>query len=317
MQDLYEMWKIQQTFNQNLLDYSNLTLEDQIKWTKEYVLYLGVETGEFLKELPLIWKAHRGTQDLSYSRSNMLTEWIDIYKYWLSLGLVWGFSPEEFVEEFRRKSMVVEQKFKQERIRDFIQPDKKIVGVDIDGVLAEYPLSFLNFVNKELGTSYTIEQVKAYNIAECLGLPLEQVMELKHKYRETGQKRFIPLCSGAREFLVWLEAQGYAIVLLTSRPFDKYKRILPDTMEWLLINDLPYDALMFDENKNERLLKEFGPERLAFFVDDVSKYANSIADLGVRCYLINKPYNLNDFNPGNVVRIDSLQELVSLEGNNN
>jgi uncharacterized HAD superfamily protein len=291
------------------VDLDNLSLAERVAWSKDYALYLHGEVGEFLRELPS-WKVHRGQKDTTIIRSNMLEEWIDIFKYWLCLGQVWGFTPEEFLAEFERKSMVVEQRFKQERLLDLVSPDAKVVGVDIDGVLADYPRSFVEFVNSKLGTCYRVEDVRGYDVYSQLGLSPEIGQQLKDEYRQTGQKRYIPLCEGAKDFLQWLKSCGYAVVLLTSRPYEQYKRILPDTMEWLRDNDLPYDAILFAQDKMERLLKVFGTKRIEFFVDDVAKYANDIARLGVPCYLISRPYNLDaTLHPG-VCRVASLPEVI-------
>lgn len=258
---------------------------------------------------------HRGGTEQAIIRSNMLEEWIDIFKFWLCTGLVWGFTPEDFIQEFERKSAVVEQRFKQERQLDLLAPDTKIAGVDIDGVLADYPRSYIEFINSELGTNYDTSGVADYDIGKALGLPVELAMELKDKYRQTGQKRYIPVCEGAKQFLEWLKQQGYTIVLLTSRPYKKYKRIFADTQEWLAKNGLVYDVIIWDETKHERLLKEFGVDRVEFFVDDVAKYCNDIAEIGVRTFLVNRAYNQGSATHPYVDRVDKLSEVITkLEG---
>lgn len=135
-------------------------------------------------------------------------------------------------------------------------------------------------------------------------------MKLKDKYRQTGQKRFIPVCEGAKEMLTWLREQGYKIMLLTARPYKQYKRIFADTMEWLENNNLPYDSIIFDEKKEERLIKEFGKDRIEFFIDDVVDNANTISRLGVPYYLITRPYNVGKELAEGVIRINKLEEVM-------
>jgi uncharacterized HAD superfamily protein len=67
--------------------------------------------------------------------------------------------------------------------------------------------------------------------------------------------------------------------------------------------------ILWDENKGERLVKEFGAENIEFFVDDVAKNANDISDMGIKCYLINKAYNEHIYAGENVVRVDDLNEV--------
>ncbi len=50
---------------------------------------------------------------IEVDRARLLEEWIDVFKYWLGLGNVWGFTLEDFVNEFWRKSSIVDERFKQ------------------------------------------------------------------------------------------------------------------------------------------------------------------------------------------------------------
>ena len=285
---LEAIWSSQDQFNElvHLKKLRDLSPEEQSAWADKYAVLLMREVSEFLSELNT--KPHR-REVKTIIRSNLAEEWIDIFKYWLCLGRLFGFGHEEFVQEYFRKSEVVSQRFYQEKMLHY--PQGKIVGVDIDGVLADYPRSFVEFINSQLGTAFPTENITSYNIAESLGLPLEQVVELKHLYRETGQKRFIPVIPGAREMLEAFKDMGFVIVLLTARPYKQYKRMFADTQEWLHSNKLPYHSIIWDDDKNVRLLREFGRDNVQYFVEDVAANANKIAELGVKCLLINTPYN--------------------------
>jgi len=48
-------------------------------------------------------------------------------------------------------------------------------------VLADYPRSFLDFINQELGTNYTMDMVDSYDIYGCLGISTEVGMKLKEQ----------------------------------------------------------------------------------------------------------------------------------------
>jgi uncharacterized HAD superfamily protein len=263
------------------------------------------EVADFLGELDT--KPHR-KEPKTVIKSNLREEWIDIFKYWLSMGRLHGFTAPEFIEEFFRKSEVVSQRYYQENQLSY--PTGKVIGVDIDGVLADYPRSFVEFINSELGTSFPTNNITQYNIAESLGLPLEQVIDLKHRYRETGQKRFIPVIDGAKEMLDTFVNAGYVIVLLTARPCKQYKRMFADTQEWLQNNGLVYHSIIWDEEKNVRLLREFGRDKVQFFIEDVASNANKIAELGPKCFLIDRPYNHNAFLHSNVIRVSSPRDVA-------
>ena len=302
-----DIWKDQKRFNSNFLDFENMEQDDKVEQTKEYILHLHSEADELLREMA--WKNHRKT-DKNIIKSNMKEELIDIFKYWLSIVTLWDFSMDEMIEEYWRKSKVVEQRYKQEKALDF--ESSNIIGVDIDGVLAAYPEHFLNFINKEIGTDYKVEDVTEYNIYEALDLPHNTTKKLKGKFRETGEKRFIPILNGAKEFLDLFSEMGYKIVLLSARPYKKYKRIFADTQEWLDKNNLAHDAILWDEDKCNRLVREFGSNSVEFFVEDNLSNANSVAK-ECKVYLINKPYNTGETHK-NVVRVDSLYDIMEIEG---
>lgn len=307
--DFNSIWKDQLNFNKKLVDLDAVrnNKEEFQKWNNFYHLALMREVGEVLDTVD--WKIHR-KEHKSTIRSNTLEELIDCFKYWMCLCQLHGFTPEEIEEAYYQKSIVVEQRHKQEIVDAINLSNCKVVGVDIDGVLADYPRSFVEFINKELGTNYDHRKVDNYNVPQALGLSVETGMRLKDKYRQTGQKRFIPVIPGAAEFLQKLRNHGYKIMLLTSRPYQKYKRIFSDTMEWLQKNNLVFDSIIFDEKKEERLVKEFGVDKIEFFVDDVAKNANTISQLGLPCYLIDRPYN-KDAKLGQLVtRVNNLQEIL-------
>jgi len=303
-----KMWHDQKEFNAKLVDIDQVfkDLHEFRKWNNFYCLALHREISELLETVD--WKIHRNEYKQPI-RSNTLEELVDCLKYLMCLAQLHGFSPEEIEQEYWRKSAVVEQLHKQEIENNIKESGKKVIGVDIDGVLADYPRSFVQFINEELGTYYMLEDVTSYNIYESLGIPLEKGLELKDKYRQTGQKRFIPLCEGAKEFLDWAREQDYAVVLLTARPYQQYKRIFADTMEWLKSNELHYDMVLFSENKEETLINQFQGQ-VEFFVEDMPKNANQVARLGVPCYLITRPYNKDSQLNGLVIRTDSLQEVM-------
>lgn len=308
--DFKDIWEDQMEFNSNFFDQD--TKNDKEKFANLnnfYHLAAHRELSEVLETTN--WKIHR-QENKKTIRSNTLEELIDVLKYWMSIAQLHGFSPEEITEEYWRKSTVVEQRYTQERLSLLSDPKNgghKIVAVDIDGVLADYPLSFVRFINKEMGTRYDVKDVCTYDIYSDLGISKQTGLVLKDKYRQFGMKRYIPVIEGAKEFLESLKGAGYTVVLLTSRPYKEYYRIYADTMEWLKRNGLPYDYLIFNEKKEEYLLELVDNQNIAFFVDDVEAYSNKVSDLGIKAYLVTRPYNKGRETSANVTRINNLQEI--------
>lgn len=288
----------------------NMTEEQFQQWNNYYALAMHKEISEVLDETA--WKVHRDNSNKIIIRSNLQEELVDVFKYWVSLCQLHGFSAEDMADEYLRKSQVVEQRFYQEK--EISLEGRKVVGVDIDGVLAQYPKSIIDFVNDRKGTCFKEEDISSYDIFTDMGIDTMDGRELRHLYRSSGEKRYIDVYPQAVDFLKRLKEEGYVVVLLTARPYDKYKRIFADTQYWLRNNGLEYDMILWDENKGLRLVKEFGAENIQFFVDDVADNANDISGMGIDCYLINKTYNEYKKTEEFVTRVDDLNEILYLEG---
>jgi len=79
--------------------------------------------------------------------------------------------------------------------------------------------------------------------------------------------------------------KNYNVVLLTARPYKKYFRIYSDTLRWLKENDICYDAIVFDEEKEKYIINNFEPEQVAFCLDDDIGNANKLHDSGFKVFL--------------------------------
>jgi hypothetical protein len=88
----------------------DLSEADRERWTSEFVLHAEDELHEFLRETH--WKMHLRHDDRQISRENLREEWVDTLKFLLGLANVWDLGADELVEEFYRKSAIVEVKFR-------------------------------------------------------------------------------------------------------------------------------------------------------------------------------------------------------------
>jgi len=305
MEELKKIWKKQEEFNKLLKNYPN-NLQEKEELTKEFILHLITEATELLNEIN--WKMHREKiyDNLNpIKESSLKEEAIDIFKYLLSIMQFWEMTPEEFVKEFERKSEVVEQRYKQEKQLNLLK-DENIIGLDLDGCIADYPKSYYDFIYKQTGKR--VEDDGTYNIYENVAKVFgeEKAKELKSLYRETGEKRFIEKLDGASEFAKVARKKGYKIIILSARPCKEHPRIFADTIEWLKKNDIEYDAIIFDNKKEERIINKF--PNLKFMIDDEPVTAVRIAKKGYKVFLVDKKYNKTAEHK-NIIRIKNLSEI--------
>ena len=279
-------------------DKLNLSLDEKQRHTKETVLSLISEITEVLSEIN--WATYK--QNKEVIQTNVIEEIVDIFKFTLNLAVIWGYNPESFMEEFRRKSLVVEQRFIQSKILNRIRNNiiTKICAIDLDGVIVDYPKCFVDFVNDN--TKYSFKNYREMKAT----LSAIEYLDVKNNYRESGAKKTLPIRKGAKGMIKYLKNKGYTIIILSKRPYKKYYRIFADTKHNLDSNNIAFDALLFDSQKHKRILTEI--PQLDFIIEDDRIIANEISATGYKCFLVD-----NEFNQGsigeNVIRVKEFYEI--------
>ena len=178
---------------------------------------------------------------------------------------------------------------------------EKICAIDIDGVLAEYPKSWVDWVNRTTQSEYTdLHDMKAR-------ISYDRYNALKTIYRKSGEKRSLEVMPLAKELTEGLKDRGYLIVLLTKRPFLKYPKLFADTLHWLNDSGIQYDLLFWGKDKHHQLLKYF--PTVEFMIEDNHSIANDIAKHGFKCYLLENEYNVNQTYHEKVIPIKSVYEV--------
>lgn len=112
MKTLETMFDRQKKFQYNFFDIDNLSEEQKIKLTKEFILCMHRELGEILNIIP--WKAHRHNSK-HYNTDELHEEIIDTFKFMLNLCLIWGIDADKFNNLFHSKSTIVEQRYTNEK----------------------------------------------------------------------------------------------------------------------------------------------------------------------------------------------------------
>lgn len=303
-----EMWAIQLGFNNKFFNKklgrntNELTMDEKIAWTKNHLLSLVKEAMEVLDEIPN-WKEHRNI-DEEFIVTNLYEEIIDVNKFALGLAQIWGMDPDQFYEEFKRKSYVVDQRWAQEQELGTINKNQKIVGIDIDGVLGMYHEWFTEYCKQVWGLPVD----EFHEIKEIL--TPEKYEEIKAAYRQSGWKAKMPAKAGASELTKALRNAGYQIIILTARPYKKYTRIYPDTLEFLKNNDIVFDAIIWDEEKHIKIIKKF--PNMEFMIEDTPSIALEVAKAGYPVYIPTGENN-KDFDTSihpNLYRINGLEDLL-------
>ena len=182
-----------------------------------------------------------------------------------------------------------------------LKQSEKICAIDLDECLCCYIDEWLKFINSKLGTHYD-------NLFEAKkSIPYQTYKDLKEDYRTCGVKEHLQLKPFAKEFMYGLKKLGYMIVIISKRPVWLYPTLYRQTVSWLVNNKIPWDGLVFDDQKHVRIVSDL--PHLKFFVEDHRYYVNLVAKWGYRAYLLNTKYNQGELHP-NVLRVNNLLEIL-------
>lgn len=151
---------------------------------------------------------------------------------------------------------------------------RPVVSIDIDGTLGNFHGHFQNFMMKYLmykglqpvyegGESYKEWGKRAFRIDD------RTWHDIKLAYRQGAQKRSMPIYAHAAALCESVQMSGAELWLSTTRPYLRLDNVDPDTRFWLDRNKIPYDGLLYDEDKYVRLLEIVGPNRVIAVVDDL------------------------------------------------
>ena len=307
---LSEIFRIQIEFsktwlkNEKNIDIFDMSRNDRIKWSKEYILSAVNELCEALNELK--WKTHREFEKQD-NIDNFNEECIDVFKFLLNLLLINGIKEDDFYQKFIDKSEIVQLRYEQEKAMTLLKldPNARIAIVDIDGCLNNYPYHFLEFTEAATGLDYkTVPDFKEADIINY--------NKAKASYRLSGGERGNVPNEETFKFLHDLKAHGYTVVLLSSRPYEKIKRLYSDTVHWLNSYKFPYDYLVFNKNKDTYIIDNLKDCNVEFCVDDDFNNAQNLSYHFPTYLMVNKGlYSLEAYlhAPKKVKVIDSLLKI--------
>ena len=91
---------------------------------------------------------------------------------------------------------------------------------------------------------------------------------------------------GAREFLERCIDSGLNVILLTSRNIGEYPNLMMDTVQWLKMNELPYDFIWWAKNKTEKLVERDVLHNVVLAVDDDLRFVKQFDGMNVSTYWI-------------------------------
>lgn len=306
-----KIWYNQLSFNKILfkelydLDLDSLSVSERTKFAKDFFFYINKELTDLINCLPN-WKMHYRNDESQTEivSSNLVEEYVDVFKYFMGLGQILGVSLEDVLKGYENKTEVIKQKYEQNKKFNTLR-ETEVILFDIDGVINNYPVCYLDWLKRKKSLEFSsLEEMKSKT-------DFKTYENLKSEYRLSGEKRKQPVNEDTVKLMRILKENGNTLVLFTNRPVSKFKVIYPDTLYWLKNNNIPFDAIYWsDYNQKEDIYKlKF---RIKYIVEDNIDNAKNFVHENYTVYLLNKDYNQDNFVNSKLVRINNPLECLYL-----
>ncbi len=186
-----------------------------------------------------------------------------------------------------------------------------IIGIDIDDTIAGTYEVMINYSQKYMIDVLKKEPIladitcsEAYYTRQLYGWKNDEDLEFLKNYYEKIMNEVKPKTL-AVEYLQKLHNEGNKIVIITARWEAEQFDIKELTKKWLKKNNIPYDKLIVNaENK----LIPCKNENVDVFIDDTFKNCKTIADNGIKTYLMDSRMN-RGFKDEKITRVYSWPHL--------
>lgn len=171
-------------------------------------------------------------------------------------------------------------------------PLKIRLGLDLDGVIYDFPTEFRNLVAADRGVDpESLASPVKWSFYEDWGMSDEEYFGTMGKAAIQGKVfKDGNIYPQALENVNKLRDLGYEIVIITARhvvnDVDKMNIIKKNTEDWLIKNNVPYDELIIDNDKTRH--------NLDILIDDNLANIESFVMAGGMAYVFDQPWNRNN-----------------------
>jgi len=156
------------------------------------------------------------------------------------------------------------------------------IGIDIDGVIADFVGAFLPKLNTICRCGF--EDIIHYDFKENIPVDETEYEQLWQEEVSNGRiyDRLVPV-EGAKVALEHL-SEKHNILLISTR-----KRVLKEmTLKWLRDNEIPFHELHLVENRKEKIAMMSDCD---IVIEDDLEVARMVQQRGVRILLFDYPWN--------------------------
>ena len=174
------------------------------------------------------------------------------------------------------------------------------IGVDIDGVVADFVTPFLPVLGELLERDVRYEEITSYLFQDVFGYDDEMEVRVREEIDRRDILRDLPALPGAVDAIRRL-GKDHEIHFVTARRDAKWGAL---TREWLDRKGFPYDLVLFREGR-----KAEAGEGFYLFVEDCLENARDLATQNIHVCLMDQPWNQAEELPERCARVRSWEEV--------
>ena len=177
------------------------------------------------------------------------------------------------------------------------------IGIDIDGVTADFVTPFLPVLQALLGRPVRYEEITTYRFQDAFGYDSDMEIRLQEEIDRRDLLRDLPVMSGALE-TVRRFARTHEVHFITARPEAMWGKV---TRDWLDNRGFPYASLRFREGRKAEASEGFG-----MFVEDCLDNALDLVTQDIHVCLYDQPWNQAENLSENCTRVRSWREIEAV-----
>jgi uncharacterized HAD superfamily protein len=171
------------------------------------------------------------------------------------------------------------------------------LGFDIDGVISNFTIHFVDIIQKRYGTTLSNADMYSYDINLVLGITKDEVADIVNETLKSD----LPLNPLAKETLDKLNSEGHNIYLLTARSDE----LIEHTLNWLKQKGIVYKDI-FHLTSGKKNLVEVS---IDLAVEDNLEEAVELTKKVKHVLLFDQPWNKTKNVKGLIKRVYSWSEV--------
>ncbi len=186
----------------------------------------------------------------------------------------------------------------------------KKIGYDLDDVLNPFNATLCLFVNKRLGTNFTLEDLTKWELWDIWGVTKEECVQIiTDFYHSTEHDNMVPL-QETQQAIARLTANRVSHVV-TSKPdyLEEKTKVYLDTYFPGAFSSTVFTNHFTGDVARKRTKADVCKElNIESFVDDAPEHVLALHAVGIQTFVFDKPWNRIPM-PDGVIRIYSLDEM--------